>query len=208
MILRGGTMTGNLTIQKATPHFVLDATGVTSGQITWRKDTVDYYKLFTSGASLNLFWYRYDDAGVNNGTIMNVTRATGEIGFGGNVQAGTPFTFRGFGADVDEVTMGIHNGIVAADSATSIKFFRASDSPTARIKSAREASTANGSLSFHTYVASTEGEVLRLASNKQATFFGPEPVVLPAGVNPTADDHAIRRAYFEAEAMARAFMRC
>lgn len=204
----GDTMSGNLTIQKATPHLILDATGVTSGQITWKKDSVDYYKLSTSGSPLNMFWWRYDDAGANIGTIMNVTRATGEIGLGGNVQAGTAVIIRTPGLTTAEAGLTLQNAYVGADNEVDLRFQTGAGATRGRIVGQQEGATNAGRLVFSTYVGATEGAALTLAANKQATFSGSQPVVLPAGVNPTADDHAIRRAYFEAEAMARAFMRC
>lgn len=161
----GGTMTGNLTIAKAQPQLILDATGVSSAALVMKSDTLNRFNLFTSGAGLNLFWWRYDDAGANIGTIMQVTRATGETGMGGAPQTGTQVIIRTPGLVASETGLALQNQFLAADSEVSLNFQRTNGQMLSRLRGQRIGSTNNGKLIASAYVNGVEVPVAEFNSS-------------------------------------------
>lgn len=167
-------MTGNLTIAKAQPQLILDATGVSSASLVMKSDTLNRFNLFTSGASLNLFWWRYDDAGANIGTIMQVTRLTGEIGINGAPNTGVSATVRA--ATTDGVTgrgMVVQNGDNSTDSSIDIRLVGANmNNIRARLRGQRVGATSNGKLVISAYTGTTEVEVASFNNDGSITNVG------------------------------------
>ena len=84
--LSGGTLTGNLTIDKATPTLIFDNAaagqarqiqGMTNGSLRWVLAPGSADAESGSDAGSNFTIYRYDDSGSYLGIALNITRSTG-----------------------------------------------------------------------------------------------------------------------------------
>jgi hypothetical protein len=169
----GDTMTGNLIIQKGSPNFTLDAVGTTSGAVIWKRDNITLYSFFTSGTPLNLFLWRYDDAGVNNGTIMQVTRLTGEIGLGGSSLAGSQVRIVTPSVNTSEIGLHLHNQNNVNDSEVKLLFTRTNNIALGSITGQREGAANAGSLVFRTANLGVESVALTINSANLSAFSGP-----------------------------------
>jgi hypothetical protein len=199
-------MNTNLNIVRTAPAVVLDTPDATNfsnrlletrtgGVLRWQHQ-------FTAGAEGgsngggDWIVLRFDDAGsLLGGTTFRVSRSTGNVGFGAVPNANIRMLIQD-PTDLSVVDMrGIRlsNTNTAADASVNIELSTAAGALRGAITGRREGATNHGMLRLSSALSGVEQPAIEIASSRQVTFLGTQPVNLPAGVDPTADNHAARR---------------
>lgn len=145
---------------------------------------------------------RGDDAGAAlGGTTLRISRATGNIGFGAIPNGNVRMLIQD-PTDLSVLNMRglrISNTNAGADGSANLEFSTAAGALRGAVTGLREGASNHGVLRLSSALSGVEQPAIEIASSRQVTFLGTQPVNLPAGVDPTADDHAARRAWVLAQ---------
>lgn len=171
----GDSMSGDLTIAKASPFLTLDHTAHTQRGVRARTNGVAAWDMLVAndtGGDMSAL--RYSDAGALLGTAWGVNRLSGTftIGYAPTSQNAARVIIRTPSTASEENAVILQNTVSAAWSSVGILFQTGLGETRGRVRGQRENSTSNGRLVFTTFAGATEKEVLTLGSDKTATFTG------------------------------------
>jgi hypothetical protein len=182
----GDTMSGDLSITKATPVLSLNTStdvdysnrSIRSFTGTKQRWDLQFGTGTESGSNAggDIVWNRYADDGTTilQTQVLRVQRSTGNFRFGMNVAATVKFVVStNSAADAVVASRGIRlvNQTTLDDSSTNVEF-ATNATNRAEILGQKETGANNGKLVLRTYLAAVGADVLTLGSNKRATFHG------------------------------------
>jgi hypothetical protein len=169
------TAVGNITISKTQPQLLLDSTSDNTGFVTFLRQGANRWLINTfstepgDGTGKDLRFTAYNDAASVATVVMHMERGTQNVTIGTQTFSANParLNIRSLGAAADEMVVHAFNPSVDTDASNAIRFSTGTvSSPRAIIRGKREAATANGALTFSTFVGTTESVALTIGSDK------------------------------------------